>query len=76
MFETTIVRDIFPRRHPAVDGVVDHLELVARVLVDHTLGLLLEPGDGGVVPPLLQVALLVKLPSFVVKSVGNFMACG
>jgi hypothetical protein len=36
--------------------------------------LVAEPGDGCVVPPLLQVPVLIELASLVVKAMGNLMA--
>ena len=61
LFEAPVVGNVLALRHATVDGHVDLLELVAGVLVDDALRGVPELGDRAVVPPLLQVALLVKL---------------
>ena len=63
LLEPAVVRDVLALGHPAVDVEVDLLHGVARVLVHDALRRLAEGPDRPVVPPLLQVAVLVELPA-------------
>lgn len=74
LLETTIIRYILALRHPAVHVHVHLVDLVAGILIDDALRPLPERLDGGVVPPLHHVALLVELPSLVVEAVGDLVA--
>ena len=62
LLEPAVVGDVLPLRHPAVDVEVDLVHGVARVLVHDALRRLAERRDRPVVPPLLQVPVLVELP--------------
>ena len=62
LLEPADVGDVLSLRHPAVDVEVDLLHGVARVLVHDALRRLAERRDRPVVPPLLQVPVLVELP--------------
>ena len=62
LLEPAVVGDVLSLRHPAVDVEVDLLHGVARVLVHDALRRLAERRDRPVVPPLLQVPVLVELP--------------
>ncbi len=74
LLEPSVVGDVLPLRHPPVDGQVDLLQLVLRVLVHDAGGGLAKVPDRLVVPPLLEVALLVELAALVVKAVGDLVA--
>ena len=63
LLQAAIVGDILASGHLAVDSQVQLFKLVGRVLIDYTFRLFLEGLDGGVVPPLLQVSVLVELPT-------------
>ena len=62
LLEPAVVGDVLSLRHPAVDVEVDLLHGVARVLVHDALRRTAERRDRPVVPPLLQVPVLVELP--------------
>lgn len=74
LFETAVVGDVLALRHPSVHEHVHLVNLVARVLIDDALRPFAKGLDGGIVPPLHHVALLVELPALVVESVGNLVA--
>ena len=63
LFQPSVVSDIFSLCHPAVDIKLDAWQFVLVVLVNDTLGLSTELLYGHIVPPLLQVAVFVKLPA-------------
>ena len=63
LFQPPVVGDVLSLCHPAVDIKVDTRQFVLVVLINDTLGLASELLYGHVVPPLLQVAVLVKLPA-------------
>lgn len=73
LLQSTIVGNILTLRHPAVHKHVHLVDLVARILIDDALGALTECLDGGIVPPLHHVALLVKLPPLVVEAVRDLV---
>ena len=73
LLKASIVCDILALCHLPVDGQVDARQLVGAVLVHDALGLRSEPVDRRIVPPLLQVAVLVELPTLVVEAVGDLV---
>ena len=73
LFESPIIRDVLPLSHPPVDVELYARELVLGVLVNDALRPAPELLDGHVVPPLLQVSLLIELPALVVEAVSYFV---
>lgn len=73
LFEATVVSNVLTLGHAAVDVQSDVVQLVSRVLIDDALSPLPEGLDRCVIPPLLQVAVLVELSSFVVETVSDFV---
>ena len=63
LFESAVVGNVFTLSHSAVDVEADVVEFVGRVLIDDALGPLPEGLHRRIVPPLLQIALLVELSS-------------
>ena len=73
LLKASVVCDILALSHLPVDGQVDARQLVGAVLVHDALGLRSKPVDCRIVPPLLQVAVLVELPALVVEAVGDLV---
>lgn len=71
-FEPSVVGDVFT--HGLLPVEVLPVDLVRAVLLVEALGLLLEPLNGLVVPPLVKVAVLVVLTTLVVKSMGQLVS--
>ena len=46
---------------------------VGTILVNQTFGSLVELSLGGIVPPVVQISILIVLGSLVIKTMGNFM---
>merc|ERR1719282_1550614 len=74
LFKTPIISNVFPLRHSTIDEEINSRQLILRVLVYDTLRLVAELVDGHIVPPLLQVIMLVKLSTLVVKTMGYFVS--
>ena len=73
LLKASVVCDILALSHLPVDGQVDARQLVGAVLVHDALGLRSEPVDCRIVPPLLQVAVLVELPALVVEAMSDLV---
>lgn len=73
LLEPAIIGNVLALRHATVNVQADVFELVRGILIDDALSALPERLDRGVIPPLLQVAVLVELPTLVVESVRDFV---
>jgi hypothetical protein len=73
LFDPTIIRNVLPLSVHAVQVDPNLVHLVVVVLVNDTLGPVVEPLRRFMVPPLIDVAHVVELPSLVVKAVGDFV---
>lgn len=60
--ESAVVGDVLPQGVFSIQGLL--VDAVVSVLLHHALGLLLEGLHGGVLPPGLQVSVLVELSAF------------
>jgi hypothetical protein len=73
LLEAAVVGNVFTLRHASVNGKSDIVQLVVGVLVDNALGPLPEGLDRCIIPPLLEVAVLVELAALVVEAVRDFV---
>lgn len=63
LLETSVVCNILSLSHPAVDKLINLVQLVAVVLIDEALGTFPKLSYGRIVPPLHHITVLVKLPT-------------
>ena len=63
LLEAAVVSNVFTLGQSAIYGQLNLVQSVIRVLIHDTLGGLAKFLNGTIVPPLLQIAMLVKLSS-------------
>ena len=73
MLDASIIRDILPLGIHAVEVNPHFFYFVIVVLVNDTLGSIMKSLRRFVVPPLVDVAQVIELSTFIVESVCDFV---